>query len=142
MTEHTIAFEKEIPDIMTAMESLSHKLTDYDLAENLFYLVLLRASQMNQCAFCVKMHLAEAKSVGESDERLHRLVVWRQVSDFSDAEKAALAWTEALTQLGTESDFPELRAQLRLHFSENAIAALTASIATINFWNRIGTARH
>jgi AhpD family alkylhydroperoxidase len=101
------------------------------------HLVELRASQMNFCAFCVKMHIADARKDGETDARLDRLIVWRFVDDFSDAEKAALAWTEALTTLDQTADLASIRADLRTHFNPKQIGALTMLIAQINLWNRV-----
>jgi AhpD family alkylhydroperoxidase len=113
-----------------------------DLDRALFHLVLLRASQINGCANCVKMHTKEAKEDGEAEERLERLIVWRHVSDFDEREKTALAWTEALTELDTKQDLGPLRARLRTHFKDKEIGALTSAIALINFWNRMQISRH
>jgi len=99
--------------------------------------VALRASQINQCAYCVNMHINEALADGENQKRIDRLVVWRQVSDFSEREKAAFAWTEAITRLNPEQDFGILRQELRQHFNEHEAAYLTAKVAMINLWNRI-----
>ena len=98
---------------------------------------MLRASQINGCAHCVKMHTRDAREAGETSERLDRLVVWPHVDDYSPREKAALAFTEAMTRLDDQSVLPGLRATLREHFSEQEIAALGADIAMINLWNRI-----
>ncbi|MDK1383996.1 hypothetical protein QN224_01075 [Sinorhizobium sp. 8-89] len=75
-------------------------------------------------------------------ERLDRIVVWDQVGDFSEREKAALAWTEALTELEPRTDFASLRARLREHFSDNEISVITSTVAMINLWNRIQISRH
>jgi len=106
------------------------------------HLVQLRASQMNQCAHCVRMHTREAREDGEKNERLDRLVVWDHCSDFSPKERAALTWTEALTALDRKTDYAALRAQLRDHFSEEEIGVLTVSAAMINLWNRIQISTH
>ena len=106
------------------------------------HLIALRASQINQCAYCVQMHIKEALSDGESQQRLDRLIVWRHVPDFSAAEKAVFAFTEALTQPHPDTDLASLREALRQHFDDQAIAYVTAKIAMINLWNRVQIANH
>jgi AhpD family alkylhydroperoxidase len=90
------------------------------------HVVHLRASQINACAHCIDMHVREARADGETNERLDRLIAWRHVEHFSPAGRAALAWTEALTTLSPNTDYARLRSQLRDHFSEQQIGALTA----------------
>lgn len=139
----TIRFEREIPAVLEALAAVHHVIDDHGLDRRLQHLVQLRASQLNRCAFCIRMHTREAREDGESDDRLHRVIVWDQVNDFNDREKAALAWTEALTRLDHHGpDLGTLRSRLREHFSEREIAALTAAVAMINLWNRINIARH
>lgn len=137
-----VPYEQTNPDILQAMVAASGVIKNQDLDRALFHLVLLRASQINGCASCVKMHTKEAKEDGEAEERLERLIVWRHVSDFDAREKAALAWTEALTELDTKEDLGPLRARLRAYFKDKEIGALTAAIALINFWNRVQISRH
>jgi AhpD family alkylhydroperoxidase len=124
------------------MVTASAVITNQDLDRALLHLVMLRASQINGCANCVKMHTKEAKEDGEAEERLERLVVWRHVSDFDEREKAALSWTEAMTELDTKQDLGPLRARLRAHFKDKEIGAITSAIALINFWNRMQISRH
>ena len=112
------------------------------LEPSLLELVKTRASQINGCAFCIKMHLREAREDGETEARLDRVIVWDHVGDFTPAEKAALAWTEALTMIDRRADYAGLRAALREHFSDRQIAALTAEVAMINLWNRIQVSAH
>ncbi|KAA5842562.1 carboxymuconolactone decarboxylase family protein [Pseudomonas chlororaphis] len=131
-----------IPEVFESLGQVHGLIDAHGLARKLHHLVVLRASQINQCGFCVKMHTREAREDGESNERLDRLVVWRHVSDFNAAERAALAWTEALTVLCEDTDFGPLRAALREHFSDAQIAALTADIGMINLWNRLQVSRH
>ena len=88
------------------------------------------------------MHTKEARQDGESNERLDRVIVWDHVHDFSEKEKAALAWTEALTVLDRKTEFGALRARLRQHFTEKEIGVLTSVIGMINLWNRIQVSRH
>src|SRR3546814_8018274 len=101
---------------------------DHGLDPKLRHLVNLRASQINGCAFCVKMHTGEARRDGETAERLDRLIVWQHVDDFSEREKAALAWTEALTYLDRGADHAAVKRRLAEHFADPEIAALTAQI--------------
>lgn len=135
-------YQRQIPEILKAMSAAEQTIADSGLDPRLRHLVKLRASQMNGCAFCVKMHLGEARKDGETQERLDRLVVWRHVDDFDEREKAALAWTEALTLLDDNADRAELRQRLTRSFADGEIASLTATIAMINLWNRLMVASH
>jgi AhpD family alkylhydroperoxidase len=137
-----VKYEQQIADVLEALGGVHTVLDRHGLDRKLRHLVMLRASQINRCAFCVKMHTREARQDGETSERLDRVVVFDQVNDFSEAEKAALAWTEALTVLDPRTDYASLRGRLRAHFSDNEIAALTANVAMINVWNRLHVSRH
>jgi AhpD family alkylhydroperoxidase len=141
-TGNAVNYEKEIPDVFKTMIGVHQANLALGFDRKLAHLVHLRASQMNHCAHCIKMHSKEARDDGETNERLDRVIVWRHVNDFTDREKAALAWTEALTQLEHEFDLDVLRTELRKHFSEREIGLLTNEVAMINFWNRFGVARH
>lgn len=140
--DRPIHVHDRLPRAYEAMAQTQAAIDGEGLDRTLHHLVVLRASQINQCAFCVKMHTREAREDGESSERLDRLIVWRHCNDFSRQEKAALAWTEALTQLQPATDYAPLRAQLREYFSDDQIAVLTATVAMINLWNRIQVATH
>ena len=135
-------YEKTIPDVLTAMVGVHQVLGNYGVEPKIRHLVHLRASQINRCGFCIKMHTREARDAGETSARLERVIVWDQVSDFSDAEKAALEWTEALTNLHVSSDLEPIRLRLQKHFSDAEIGALTAEVAMINMWNRINVSKH
>ena len=139
---NAVNYEREIPDILQAMARVNETIDGHGLERALHHLVQLRASQLNRCSFCVKMHTKEARQDGETNERLDRLVVWDEVEDFTPRERAALAWTEALTTLDPRVDLRPLRAELRAHFSDKEVGVLTAAIAMINLWNRIGIAAH
>jgi AhpD family alkylhydroperoxidase len=103
----------------------------------LIELVKLRASQINGCAFCVDMHWKDAKALGESDERLYMLSAWHESDRYSHRERAALAWTEVLTNVSaTHADDASFEA-VRAHFDDRELADLTYAIATINAWNRL-----
>lgn len=135
-------YEQEIPDVLTSMAGVHQAMDAHGFDRAIHHLVQLRASQINRCGFCIKMHTKEARADGEASERLDRVIVWNQVSDFTGREQAALAWTEALTVLDSKADLGPLRARLREHFSEREIAILTATVAMINLWNRINISRH
>ena len=138
----TVRYEQVVPDILESMAGIHQVMDRHGLDRTIHHLVQLRASQINRCGFCVKMHTREAREDGETSERLDRLVVWDQVRDFDDREQAALAWTEALTTLDPKTDLGALRARLRAHFSDEEIGALTATVAMINLWNRINISKH
>lgn len=143
MTEtRAVRYDQEIPDVLQAMAGVHTTMETYGFDHTIAHLVHLRASQINGCAHCIKMHTREARQDGETSERLDRVIVWNHVDDFSAREKAALAWTEALTRLDPHADLAALRARLRAHFSDKEIGVLTANIAMINLWNRIQVSRH
>ncbi|WP_437311817.1 carboxymuconolactone decarboxylase family protein [Sorangium sp. So ce388] len=138
----SVKYEQVIPDVLQALTGVHRVIEGHALDRKIIHLVHLRASQINQCAFCVKMHTSEARQDGETNDRLDRVVVWEHVSDFSERERAALAWTEALTVLDRKTDYAPLRARLREHFSEEEIGVLTAAVAMINLWNRFQVSKH
>lgn len=131
-----------VPDVFAALQNVHASIDGHGLERGIHHLVQLRASQLNGCAHCVKMHVREARADGETSDRLDRLVVWEHVSDFTERERAALAWTEILTNLDRKSDYGTVRARLREHFSDAEVGALTATIAMINLWNRIQVSTH
>jgi AhpD family alkylhydroperoxidase len=126
------------PDAMKAMMALEVAVKKLGLEPSLLELVKLRASQINGCAFCVDMHSSDARKAGETERRLHAVSVWRETPFFSARERAALAWTEALTNLPTthapDADYELVKA----HFSDKEQVDLTLAIGTINAWNRFG----
>lgn len=142
MTTTPVNHYKNVPAVFASLEKVHGAIDEHGLDRMLHHLVQLRASQINACAYCVKMHTKEARDDGETNERLDRLTVWAHVGDFTPRERAALAWTEALTQLDRKTDYGSLRAELREHFSEAEISALTATVAMINLWNRVQISAH
>ena len=138
----TVNYEQAIPDILKSLAGIHQKMDGYGFDRKIQHLVLLRASQMNRCGYCVEMHTRDARADGETSDRLDRVIVWDQVGDFSDRERTALAWTEALTALDDRADRKALRKKLRAHFSDEEIGILTATIAMINLWNRINISKH
>lgn len=137
-----VNYEQQVPDVLKAMGGVHTVIDARGLDRKLRHLIMLRASQINRCAHCVKMHTREAREDGESNERLDRVTVFEHVSDFSQAEKAALAWTEALTTIDPRTDYAALRGRLRAHFSDSEIGLITANIAMINLWNRLHLSRY
>ncbi|MDY7106709.1 MAG: carboxymuconolactone decarboxylase family protein [Actinomycetota bacterium] len=137
-----VAYEAHVPEIMRHLLAVEAEIARSTLDVGLVHLVKLRASQINGCAFCVRMHAAEARRDGETDDRLDHLVVWHHTDDYSAAEKAAFAWTEALTEPDGAADHGRLRAALREHFDDTAISYLTAAVAMINLWNRVQISHH
>lgn len=106
----------------------------------LYELIKIRASQLNGCAFCVDMHTADLRKMGETEQRLNLIVVWRESPVFNEKERAALALTEAVTRLSEAGVPQELYDEVRRHFSESEFVALIMAINAINCWNRIAVA--
>jgi AhpD family alkylhydroperoxidase len=127
------------PDVYDAVLNLAQLAGKAGLDKQLIELVKIRASQINGCAFCVQYHILIAEKLGVSGDKINLLVVWREVPQFSRRERAALAWTEALTRLsGDVSD--EVYAEATAEFSEQELVYLTSAVAVINVWNRYGVA--
>lgn len=125
------------PAITSALRSLNSAAHESGLEPILLELVKLRASEINGCAFCLNMHAADALKLGEKPQRIFVLSAWREAPYFSERERAALAWTEALT-LVTEGHVPdEVYEEAKRHFSDKELANLTAAVVAINGWNRI-----
>jgi len=129
---------KAAPAMMKAIVALENFVQSCGLDPRLMELVKLRASEINGCAYCVHMHARDARAKGETDERLLQLTVWRESPAYTDAERAALAWTEALTLLPENHAPDDVFEELRRHFSEEDIVKLTTLIGMINLWNRFG----
>jgi AhpD family alkylhydroperoxidase len=130
-------FKVLAPDVFDAVLALGQFAAKAGLDQQLLELVKLRASQINGCAFCVQHHVLLGEKLGLSADKLNLVVVWREAPLFSARERAALAWTEALTLLaGGVSD--EVFAQASAEFSEKELTYLTSAIASINVWNRFG----
>ena len=127
------------PDVYDAVLALSRLAGKSGLGNELLELVKIRASQINGCAFCIQYHILEAERLGVAADKLNLVVVWHEAPQFSSRERAALAWTEALTELsGGVSD--EVFAEASAEFSEEELIYLTAAVSVINVWNRYGVA--
>jgi AhpD family alkylhydroperoxidase len=116
---------------------MSQKVAASGLEPNLLELVKLRASQINGCAFCLDMHARDARKLGESEERIYMLDAWRESPLYTDRERAALAWTEALTLVATTRAPDDVYAEVKAVFSAEEQVKLTMAIVTINAWNRL-----
>lgn len=134
------AFRELTPETNTALLDISAAVKKTSLEPGLVELAKLRASQINGCAFCVHWHTVEARKLGESDDRLALVAAWRDAPAFSSRERAALTWTEALTEIAGRAVSDEIYADMGKHFSDQELAYLTGAIVTINAWNRIGVA--
>lgn len=129
---------KAAPAAMKAVLALESYVQKCGLEPSLIDLVKLRASQINGCAYCVHMHSRDARAKGESEDRLQLLTAWHESPLYTDRERAALAWTDALTRLSKTHAPDDVYAELLPHFSEEEIVKLTTLIGTINLWNRFG----
>ncbi len=134
-----LEYRKASPNAIGVMLEMEKYVRGCGLEQSLPELVKTRASQINGCAYCLDMHTKDARVEGETEQRLYTLEVWRETPFFSDRERAALAWTEVLTELAIHKDVPDGTYQdLRQHFDEKEIVDLTLAIITINGWNRFG----
>ena len=131
---------KVSPAAFKAVYALQAYVDQSSLDPKLRELIKIRASQINGCAFCLIMHTRDARKLGETDDRMHLLNAWREAPVFSARERAALAWTEALT-LVSETHVPdEVYNDVKRQFSEKEIVDLSAAVAAINTWNRLAIA--
>lgn len=128
------------PEVLKAQLTLSNFSRDHGLEKRLVELVKIRASQLNGCAYCLEMHTREARAAGETEPRLHLLAAWRESPLYTDRERAALAWTEAVTLVADTHVPDEAFAAARAQFSEAELVKLTLAITVINAWNRFAIA--
>lgn len=132
--------KKIAPDVYAAVLALGQVAEKAGLDKHLLKLVKIRASQINGCVFCLQHHLLEGERLGLSVDKMNLVAVWREAPIFSARERAALAWTEALTLVADSHVPDEVFAEASAQFSESELAQLTAAIVTINAWNRIAVA--
>jgi AhpD family alkylhydroperoxidase len=131
---------QQAPQFFKKLNEFSQLVHDSAIEHAIATLLQVRASQMNGCAFCVDMHVKQAKIQGERELRLHHVAIWRESTLFTPRERAALAWTETLTKLSDHGVSDETYAQAREQFSEKEIVDLTFQVMTINAWNRVNVA--
>jgi AhpD family alkylhydroperoxidase len=131
-----------VPGAFKALQGLSHAVSQAGIPETTLHLVELRASQINGCGVCVDMHSRQLKNAGEPDQRIHTVAGWRDVSYFTEAERAALALAEAATRIADRPDpVPDdVWEQAAAHYDEAQLAALVLAVAAINTWNRLNVA--
>lgn len=132
-----LEYDKIAPEGLRAMYGLEKYARDCGLEHSLLELIKYRASQINGCAFCMDMHTKDARAAGETEQRLYTLSAWRETPFYTDRERAALAWTEAVTQVSESHVSDELYEATRRHFNEKELADLTLAIVAINGWNRL-----
>jgi AhpD family alkylhydroperoxidase len=128
------------PAAYKAVAALQSYVDQSGLDAKLRELIKIRASQINGCAYCLAMHTRDARKIGESDERMYLLDAWREAPIYTARERAALAWTEAVTLISQTHAPDDVYDELRKQFSEKEIVDLTAAIAAINTWNRLAIA--
>jgi AhpD family alkylhydroperoxidase len=135
--EPRINYGKVAPAAIKAMRGLEEYVASSGLEKSLYELVKTRASQINGCAFCLDMHTKDARKAGETEQRLYALSAWHETPFYSERERAALEWTEALSLI-SDTDVPDaLYENVRKQFSESEIVALSIAIVAINGWNRL-----
>src|SRR5277367_1919332 len=133
-----INFAKTAPGALDAMRGLEHYINQSSgLEPSLRELVKTRASQLNGCAYCIDMHTKDARAEGESEQRLYALDAWRETPFYTDRERAALEWTEAITLIADGHAPDDVFVRVRQFFSEEEMVNLTLAIASINSWNRL-----
>lgn len=132
-----IDYRKYAQEGVKSVLSLEKYIAESGLEEKLVHLVKMRASQINGCAYCLDMHSLDARAVGETEQRLYTLEAWRETPFFNDRERAALAWTEALTLISETHAPDDVYDEVKKHFSEKEIVDLTLVVGAINLWNRL-----
>ncbi|MFL5657226.1 MAG: carboxymuconolactone decarboxylase family protein [Ktedonobacteraceae bacterium] len=132
-----IAYSKVTPEGYRAMAGLERYVRESGLEPSLLELVKLRASQINGCAYCIDMHWKDARARGESEQRLYGLMAWRESPYYTERERAALAWTEAVTLIADNHVPDDLYEEVRQHFNETELVNLTLALVAINGWNRL-----
>ena len=138
--EPRIDYAKAAPGVRTAMRGLEEYVHQTGLEPPLLELVKLRASLINGCAYCADMHTKVARSLGETEQRLYTVSLWSETPFFPERERAALAWTEAVTRVSVEHVPDEVYEFARKQFSEKELVDLTLAIVAINGWNRLAIA--
>ncbi len=132
-------YSKVLPEGMRFMNALDHYSQNSGLEPSLLDLIKLRASQINTCAYCIDMHTKDARTNGEAEQRLYNLSVWREVPYYTDRERAALAFTEAVTLIADQRVPDEVYEQACQQFNDEEMVKLMIAIVTINAWNRFTT---
>ena len=137
VTQARLDYTKASPEGVQAMYRLEHAVRTSGLEAKLLDLVKVRASLLNGCAYCIDMHTKDARAEGETEQRLYALSAWHETPFFSDRERAALAWTDALTNIQQGHAPDEVYGEVARQFTDTELMNLTLAITTINAWNRI-----
>ncbi|HXE56520.1 MAG TPA: carboxymuconolactone decarboxylase family protein [Gemmatimonadales bacterium] len=132
-----IEYTRVSPAAIAAVMGVEQYVRGSGLDPKLLHLVKLRASYMNGCAYCVDMHSKDARLLGESEQRIYSVPVWRETPYYTPKERAALAWTEAVTDVGRTGVPDEVYEEVRRHFDEEELVNLTLAVVAINMWNRL-----
>ena len=132
-----LEMQKAAPEAYRAMAALGAYVRNAGLEPKLLELVKIRASQINGCAFCIDMHTKDARTLGETEQRLYGLTAWSETPFYTDRERAALAWTEALTLISQTHAPDDIYEHVRQHFTEAELVNLSIAIVHINSWNRL-----
>ncbi len=135
-----VEYAKVDPEVVRVMLGLETYVHSRGLEAPLLELVRTRASQINGCAYCLDMHTKDARAAGESEQRLYTLPAWRETPFFTERERAALAWTEAVTEIAGSAVPDEVYEEARRHFTEKELVGLTMAVVAINGWNRLNVA--
>ena len=135
-----LRYAKAAPGAYQAMLRLEEYVENCGLELPLIRLVQVRASQINGCAFCLDMHTIDARAEGESEQRLYLISAWREAPFYTERERAALEWTEALTLIADDHVPDQVYERVRHHFTDEELVNLTLAVTTINSWNRLSIA--
>jgi AhpD family alkylhydroperoxidase len=135
--EPRIAFDKASPEAVKAMYGLEAYVQQSGIEHVLLGLIKTRASQINGCAYCIDMHTKDARARGETEQRLYMLNAWRESPFYTERERAALEWTEAVTLVANNHVPDELYERVRKQFTESELVNLTLAVVAINGWNRL-----
>jgi AhpD family alkylhydroperoxidase len=138
--ESRLNYSEIAPGVRKAMLGLERYLKSSGLEPALLNLVKTRASQINGCAWCIDMHTKDARAMGETEQRLYTLSAWRETPFYTPRERAALAWTEAITLIATKDVTDDLYEEARKYFDEKELVDLTLAVIAINGWNRLNIA--
>jgi AhpD family alkylhydroperoxidase len=138
--ETRFSYVKAAPGVYKAMISVEQYLENCGLEKSLLHLIRLRASQINGCAYCLDMHWKDLRAIGEQEQRLYLLDAWRECLYYTERERAALAWTEAVTLITTGHAPDAVYEVVHAHFGEKELSDLTLAVAAINAWNRLSIA--
>lgn len=137
-----LQFFNAAPELMKQVRALNKAVDECGLEKSLLHLIKLRASQINGCSFCVEMHSREARADGETEQRLYLVSAWKESPLFTDRERAAFTWVEAVTLISNGGVSDELYRKTLEHFSEEELVKLTVATSMINTWNRLCVSFH